>query len=162
MSSFYADVIVHDHRFNTLDRVADPLLLEPVTRAAVQAIMADAEAESLPLMLFETYRSQQRQETLFLQHRTQLRIVGCHHTGTAADLVRLVDGQPNWAVDYGFLGKLARRHNLVWGGDWAGFRDMDHVQRVRVTDQPRLFAGTFYPDANYSPYAAEQPKTRVA
>jgi hypothetical protein len=44
MSSFYEDVIKNDARFNSVNRVADPELLEPVTRAAVASILDDARA----------------------------------------------------------------------------------------------------------------------
>ena len=40
MSSFYDDVIKNDARFNSAKRVADPELLEPVTRAAIANSLA--------------------------------------------------------------------------------------------------------------------------
>ncbi len=40
MSSFYEDVIKNDARFNSANRMADPELLEPVTRAAIANIFA--------------------------------------------------------------------------------------------------------------------------
>ena len=61
MGNFYTNVIMSDPRFNSTKRIADPELLEPVTRDLVQAIIADAAANGLKLMIFETYRSQARQ-----------------------------------------------------------------------------------------------------
>jgi len=57
-----------------------------------------------------------------------------------------------------FLGKLAKKYDLVWGGDWGKpkvktrFSDNVHIQRCAVSDQKKLFAGTWYPDADYDPY----------
>lgn len=158
MPNFYTDVIRKDPRFNLSTRVADPTLLEPTTRAAVSGIVADAMAQGIQLMIFETYRSQVRQELLFKQGASKLQHVGDHHWGVAADLVVVVDNEPTWKFDYSFLGPLAIKHGLVWGGDWAepkikhSFVDSDHVQRILVSDQNKLFSGTWYPDDNYSPY----------
>jgi len=154
MGNFFIDVIQKDIRYHSNARIADLALLEPVTRQAVQNIVRDAAALNLPVMVFETYRSQERQALLFAQHATQLQKVGVHHYGLACDLVRLVDGEPSWKASYTFLGMLAHRYNLVWGGDWSSFIDADHVQRIAVSDQPRLFAGIWYPDPDDGPIVA--------
>jgi len=83
VSSFFVDVISKDGRFHSLKRISDPRLLEPRTRAAVKAVIADAAAHGIALMIFETYRSQERQTELFNQKATQLRTVGVHHFGLA-------------------------------------------------------------------------------
>ncbi len=95
MSNFYEDVILKDTRVNSTKIVADPTLLEPVTRQRVEAIIADAKAHGLDLMVFETYRSQARQELLFNQGATKLRTVGVHHYGLACDIVKVIDGEPS-------------------------------------------------------------------
>jgi hypothetical protein len=117
MSSFYEDVIKNDARFNSVNRVADPELLEPVTRAAVASILDDARALGIELMVFETCRSQAGQQELFNQEASKLRVVGVHHSGLACDLVKVVAGEPSWKGDFSFLGKLAHAHRLIWGGD---------------------------------------------
>jgi hypothetical protein len=157
MGNFYEDVVRKDARFNSTDVISDLQLLEPVIRAAVQAIIADAHADGLELMVFETYRSQARQTQLFNNGATQLKTVGVHHYGLACDIVRNVNGKPSWKGDFSKLGKLARKHKLIWGGDWGRpgvktkFPDEYHVQRCTVARQKALFAGTWYPDANYDP-----------
>lgn len=156
--SFFQSVIQADPRFHSTARCADLALLEPVTRAAVLAIQAEAAALGQPVMVFETYRSQERQTLLYAQHATQLKTVGVHHFGLACDLVRLVDGEPSWKPSYMFLGPLAAKHGLVWGGMWSTFKDMDHVQRCIVADQSRLFAQAWYPDANYDALGAVRTK----
>ena len=159
MGDFYTDVIRADERFASPQACADPLLLEPVTRAAVASIIAAAKAElGLDLMVFETFRSQARQRALFLKHATELSKVGTHGYGVAADIVRSVDGGPSWEGDFSFLGPLARRFGLIWGGDWGeplivhSFHDYDHVQRCSVVDESKLFSGEWYPDDEYLPF----------
>lgn len=156
--NFYTDVIAKDARFQSLDRISDPNLLAPTTRAQAQAIIDDAKHLGIDLIMFETYRSKERQGALFDQGVTQLKQVGVHHYGLACDLVKRVSGEPSWKGDYSFLGHLARQHGLVWGGDWGqpgvahSFQDNDHVQRCTVGRQPSLFSGAWYPDATYDPY----------
>jgi hypothetical protein len=134
-------------------------LLEPVTRDLVLAIIADAAKDGIKLMAYETFRSQARQTMLFKQKATKLQRVGVHHYGLACDLVKDVGGQPSWKGDFKFLGRLAKRHKMIWGGDWGNpsvkhsFVDGVHVQRCTVARQRTLFAGTWYPDDNYHPYA---------
>jgi glycoside hydrolase-like protein len=119
MGNFYVDVIMNDPRFNSSKRIADPELLEPVTRDLVQAIIADAAANGLKLMIFETYRSSARQIALFNQGATKLKQVGVHHYGLACDIVKDINGQPSWKGDFSMLGALAKHHKLIWGGDWG-------------------------------------------
>lgn len=155
--NFYTDVIMADPRFNSTKRIADPELLEPTTRDLVQAIITDAATNGLKLMIFETYRSQARQQALFNQGATKLKQVGVHHFGLACDLVKDINGQPSWKGDFSMLGALAKHHKLIWGGDWGTpgsvhtFVDTDHVQRVTIGRQASLFSGDWYPDANYDP-----------
>ncbi|SEA62860.1 M15 family metallopeptidase [Nitrosospira multiformis] len=158
MSSFYRDVILKDSRFNSTYRIADRDLLEPLMRQKVEGIVAAAKAKGFHLMVFETYRSQARQELLFEQGSTQLRKVGVHHYGLACDIVRSINGQPSWEGDFYMLGQLAREHSLIWGGDWGAhvqphtFIDAVHIQRCSIARQASLFEGTWYPDDAYDPY----------
>jgi hypothetical protein len=155
--SFYEDCIRKSELFTSSARVFSMDLLEPVTRAAVLNIFKDSAAAGMPLIVFETFRSRQRQQLLFDKGSTQLRQVGVHHYGLACDLVKSVAGGPSWKGDFDFLGLLAKKHGLIWGGDWGqpgvhhSFVDADHVQRVSVADQGKLFSGTWYPDENYVP-----------
>jgi hypothetical protein len=159
MGNFYTDVIMNDAPLHSTSVIADLALLEPATRAAVQGIIADAAAHGIALMVYETYRSQERQQALFNQGATKLRTVGVHHYGLACDIVKEVGGQPSWKGDFSFLAGLAKTHGLIWGGDWGtpnqphSFRDDDHVQRCSLTRQAALFRGDWYPDASYNPYS---------
>ena len=158
MSNFFTDVISKYPKLHSTDRVSDTELLEPVTKQRVDAIIADAKAHGINLMVFETYRSQERQQVLFEQGVTKLRQVGVHHYGLACDIVKSVNGEPSWKGDFSLLGQLAKEHGLIWGGDWGApnsphsFVDNVHVQRCTVGQQAALFRGEWYPDDNYDPY----------
>jgi len=158
MGNFFTDVISQDSRFNTTTRVADPALLEPMTRQLVQKIVDAAQQMGIAVMIFETYRSQARQLDLFNNGATKLRTVGVHQYGLACDIVRVAGGEPSWKGDFSFLGQLAHSSGLIWGGDWGdpgikhSFVDSVHVQRCTVARQGDLFAGNFYPDDSYNPY----------
>jgi D-alanyl-D-alanine dipeptidase len=67
MANFYINTIRNDKRFNSEERIDDINLLEPVTRKIVQNIIEQARLNGLELMVFETYRSQQRQALLYAQ-----------------------------------------------------------------------------------------------
>ncbi len=159
MSSFYMDVIKNSTLFDSVNRVSTLDLLEPSFRRKVQAILADASANGIQMMVFETYRSQARQHQLYLEGATQLKTVGVHHYGLAADIVYIHGGEPSWNGDFTILGHLARAHQLIWGGDWGtpnqthSFRDNDHVQWCTIARQAALFQGAWYPEATYNPYS---------
>jgi hypothetical protein len=152
VGNFYTDVIMKDWRFTSTKPISDMRLLEPVTRRKVQQIIDDAAAQGIRLMVYETYRSQERQELLYEQKATQLQTVGVHHYGLACDLVKDVGGHPSWKGDFKFIQKLARRYGFIWGGDWGRpdakpkLYDPGHVQRYTVARQKVLFNGTWYPD----------------
>lgn len=162
MGNFYTDVISPDPRFNSVKPVADMALLEPVTRQLVQSLVDAAKQMGIEVMVFETYRSQARQQQLFDNGATKLRQVGVHHYGLACDIVRVVGGAPSWKGDFSFLGQLAHSGAMIWGGDWGNpnikhtFVDPVHVQRVTIARQGALFAGTWYPDDNYNPYSNDE------
>lgn len=156
--SFYTETIVHDPRFHTTQPVHDIMLLEPITRFAVRAIIADAKNAGIELGAFETYRSKERQELLYQQKATKLQKVGVHHYGLACDLVKMIGNQPSWKGDFTFLIALCKKHGLISGNNWGqpkikhSFIDPGHVQRITLPRQQALFAGTWYPTPDYSPY----------
>ena len=161
MGNFYTDVICKDPRFHSTAQCRDIALLEPVTRAAVQSIIADAAAMGITLRVSETYRSQELQTKDYEEGASQLKTVGVHHYGLACDFFKVVNGKASWAGDWTFLSRLARKHGMISGLDWGheyvpdGFHDPDHVQRIAVADQSKLFSGEWYPDATYTPIPAE-------
>lgn len=160
MGNFFLDVIKKDARFNSTDRISDVELLEPGTRMAVAALIADAKTQGKPLRVLETYRSQARQEYLYHHGLTELREVGVHGFGLACDFAYEPDGKYDpRGEDYLFLIALCGKHGLVSGCDWGlpkirhPFHDYDHVQRVPLFRQKALFGGGWYPAALYDPHA---------
>jgi hypothetical protein len=158
MTNFYTNAIRNSKQFRSDDRYAGIELLEPGTRAAVLALVQDAHEQGHDLRILETYRSQARQSRLFVQRATQLRTVGCHGYGVAADFGVFVDGKyAENNAPYVFLRDLARKHGLISGQDWGhakegNFVDSGHVQRVPVWRQNDMFNGTWYPGEKYDPY----------
>lgn len=158
MSNFYDTVIRNSSAFRSDAACKDMSLLEPGTRAAVLAIVGDAKTQGVDLRVLETYRSQTRQSKLFVGHHTQLRTVGCHGYGVAADFGVFIKGvyQEN-NKPYVFLRLMARKHGLISGQDWGharggSFVDSGHVQRIPVWRQAALFGGSWYPPEQYDPY----------
>lgn len=157
--SFYSDVIRNSKAFRSDAVCKDMALLEPGTRAAVLALMAEAKADGVDLRVLETYRSQHRQSALFVKHATHLRTVGCHGYGVAVDFGVFTHGRyEEGNKPYLFLRQLARKHGLISGQDWGhpkmgDFVDSGHVQRVPVWRQGALFDGAWYPPTVYDPYA---------
>lgn len=155
--SFYSDVIVPSPNFSSIVECRDLNMLEPVTRSAVQSILSDAQKMGITLLTTETYRSPARQKQLFDQKATRLQNVGVHGYGLACDFCKIVDGVVSWAGDWSFLRDLAEKHGLISGLDWGhpekshDFVDPDHVQRVSLEDETRLWTSSWYPDASYLP-----------
>jgi len=158
MPSFFDTTIRNSKAYRSDATCKDMALLEPGTRAAVLALVDEAVKAGHDLRVLETYRSQTRQSALFMRRATQLRTVGCHGYGVAVDFGVFVNGK--YAEDnkpYVFLRQLAREHGLISGQDWGhskegSFVDSGHVQRVPVWRQAALFAGSWYPPADYDPY----------
>ena len=156
--NFYTDTLRKSPLFHSATPCRDIDMLEPVTRAAVQAIIADARTMGVEYRVDETFRSQSLQQQYFAKGLTKLRNVGVHGYGLACDIHWMKDGQfVQDGSKYQLLRFLAEKHGLICGGDWGtpssphSFRDFDHVQRVSLARQNDLFAGRWYPDASYRP-----------
>ena len=157
--TFYTETLRNSLAFRSNVVCKDMAMLEPGTRTAVIALVGEATKQGHDLRVLETYRSQTRQSALFMKHATQLRTVGCHGYGVAADFGVFVNGvYQEQNGPYVFLRQLARRHGMISGQDWGhqkegSFVDSGHVQRVPVWRQPALFGGSWYPPEAYDPYA---------
>lgn len=163
--TFYQDVLRKDKRFTSTEVCKDLGLLEPGTRAAVEAILLEAKDSHIDLRVLESFRSQARQHMLYLRRLTQLSRVGCHGFGIAVDFALYVDDK--YVEDgskYGPLWALLKAHGMISGQDWGNphiphsFRDPDHGQRCPVWRQPALFAETWFPPIVYDPFTDAQPR----
>jgi hypothetical protein len=155
MGNFYTDVIQKDKRFNTTAVVNDTALLEPSFRLKAQTVVDAAASAGITLVSTETFRSSQRQQSLFVAGKTQLKTVGVHHYGLAIDFAKkLTNGKLSWDGDWTFMAKLAADAGIISGVDWGtpgqthSFVDSDHLQGCTVAEQVKLFAGTWYPGAS--------------
>ena len=162
--SFYTDVIQKDPRFHATTSIRDVALLEPVTRVASQKLIQLAkERTGIELFITETYRSAERQLICFETGLSDLKEVGVHHYGLAFDVAKLVNGRAFWGGDWTFIVPLAKECGLISGVDWntpphpRKRIDSDHLQRCSIARQPALFAGTWYPESTYDPYADSLP-----
>lgn len=158
--NFFEQTIESSHLLHTTSKVGSTSLIEPTTLYLINEVIAEAKKEfDIELIVFESFRSKERQLNMFNQGVSHLKNVGVHYYGLAADLVPLIDGEPNWDKwDFRHLGILARKHGLIWGGDWGTswdehtFHDTDHVQFCSVARQGDLFSGSWYPTPEYRPY----------
>ena len=156
--SFYTDVIQKSPHFTSATPCHDINMLEPVTRAAILAIIADAKMLGLDYRVDETFRSSALQLHYYNTGASRLKNVGVHHYGLACDIKWFVNGA--FVTDgskYQTMRFLAEKHGLISGSDWGqptmphSFRDYDHCQRVTLARQNDLFAGRWYPDETYNP-----------
>lgn len=135
--------------FYTQTQRSDGLeLLYPPFLFALVSLFVRARGEGLPVTIYETYRSQERQLQLFNQGATTLKKNGMHHFGIAADIVFLTaSGNPSWAESNNWtrLGAIGRDLGLEWGGLWSGFVDKPHFQLVPATAsaQAKIIAGEY-------------------
>lgn len=121
--------------------------LAPFFREAVERVVADLKAWDYTPQVFETMRTTERQAFLYGFGRTWDDGRGVvTHSQTADDTwhgyglaVDIICARLKWNAPLNFwyvLGTSARRHGLVWGGDWntdwsvsdEKFADRPHIQ----------------------------------
>jgi peptidoglycan L-alanyl-D-glutamate endopeptidase CwlK len=54
-----------------------------------------------------------------------------HSKGRAMDIAWLVNGKITYSVPnswWDIYGAIARKHGLIWGGDWKSFKDKPHIE----------------------------------
>lgn len=126
---------------------SDSTLLAPRFRDAVARVIEDMRAWGYTPIVFETLRTTERQAFLHGFGRTYDDGRGVvTHSATADDTwhgyglaVDIICAKKKWNAPPDFwhvLGTSARRHGLVWGGDWNGdwsvtdetFMDRPHIQ----------------------------------
>lgn len=61
-----------------------------------------------------------------------------HCRGAAYDFCCYVNGQPSWDREdlFRLAGALGKALGLVWGGDWAGLRDLGHCELSNWKELP--------------------------
>ena len=107
-----------------------PALIAVVERAIART--------SVDFMIVEGLRTPERQAVLVRAGASRT-LKSRHLTGHAVDVAALVDGQVRW--DWPLYGRIAEAFKtaalelkvpIVWGGDWASFRDGPHFELDRT------------------------------
>ena len=104
-------------------------LLFPPFRAQIYNLLRRLSLAGVELHPFETWRSNSRQDELFVAGRSKATAGrSFHQYGLAADLVGGGPGKWTWdGVDWAVAGVAAAELGIVWGGDWQ-FSDKAHFQ----------------------------------
>ena len=122
--------------------------MNPMLATKVRALLTALTQRQFQPKVFYGWRSVEVQARLFAMGRSKVKF-SFHNAqqpnGTpnayAADII---DGRYAWtpqAESSGFwkaLGEEAHIRGLVWGGDWASFRDWAHVQLVQNAELSRI------------------------
>lgn len=108
--------------------------LNPQFSRLLEMLLLDARAEGLNVFLFEGFRSQEKQDELFISGRGVTTAKGgnsYHNYGLAADIIFYDDkGHPSWSQhhDWQKLGRLGKKRALEWGGDFKRLKDLGHFE----------------------------------
>lgn len=112
------------------NRISNPDLLYPAFARRVQKAISSARAAKIPIEIFETYRTPNRQQELYDQGRTKPGPIvtnaqagySWHNYGIAVDVVMRVDGKFNWSNElyYHDAAQYFESQGLRWAGH-SGF-----------------------------------------
>jgi peptidoglycan L-alanyl-D-glutamate endopeptidase CwlK len=143
MSAGRADAIATYHRAVV---TADPQLLAPLFRGAVEAAIAECNSQALHALVYETYRSNELQAIYYARGRTVIppdqpvtyamnNLYSWHGYGLAVDVIHRIK---QWDAGEEWFQKVAgifTRHGCRWGGDWLQ-RDLPHFQWAPCKPSP--------------------------
>lgn len=113
--------------------------VHPLLRQKAEAVIAQLAAEGLTVEVVSGLRTADEQNALYAQGRTKpgpkvtyaKAWQSNHNYGLAVDFCPFVNSKPDWNAPRAVwkrIGEAAERQGLEWGGRWAKFRDMPHVQ----------------------------------
>lgn len=108
-------------------------LLKPEMRTSVANIQSYLFLYNLPLKLFETFRTAERQAQLVKDGYSKT-LNSKHLIGEAADFVVCDGGKWSWdyekyKLQYNMLGVIIRHVGLIWGGDFKSIFDPCHAEK---------------------------------
>lgn len=121
------------HTLKRLEKV------HPELKRRAEILLARLAGQGITVEVVQGLRTPEEQDALYAQGRTKPgRIVtyakrwqSNHNYGLAVDLCPFVNGKPQWNAPqevWKLIGKSAESLGLEWGGRWAKFRDLPHVQ----------------------------------
>lgn len=128
-------------------------LLHPVVRTAIEKVMRQLEEEKIPFRIFETYRSPERQQSLYDQCRTApgRRVTKAspwtsyHQYGLAVDVVLYVDGKWSWDASGSHKRHWERLHEVARANGMEPLSwELPHLQYAGTT-VAKLRAGDYPP-----------------
>ena len=113
------------------------LLYQPFADQVV-ALLKKCDDEGLKGGIYMGLRTYQEQDALYAQGRTvkgKLIVTNAkggqsyHNFGLAVDYVfKDRYGNWTWQGQYNIIGEIAKECGLEWGGGWASFKDIPHIQ----------------------------------
>lgn len=115
----------------------------PVLRLKVIYMQEQIKLLSLPVAVFETGRTRERQEYIMKQGFTRtlqskhLINVSDNNLSLAVDFVYYDEKGWSWDYEnheheYETLGMIGKHQGLVWGADWKTFTDYPHFQLTQA------------------------------
>lgn len=121
--------------------------LHPSIRPMAEALLRDAEAAGISLVITQGLRTNEEQARLYAQGRTAPgKIVtyapagsSWHNFGLAFDVALLRDGKPTWPNDlklWARIGELGKAVGLAWGGDFPPVNGKDRKDRPHFEHHP--------------------------
>ncbi|MFS0674997.1 M15 family metallopeptidase [Ornithinibacillus sp. 179-J 7C1 HS] len=124
-----------------------PTELHPIVAKNTEILVESAKEIGISIVITESIRSLERQETLYEQGRTSEGSIvtyakageSFHNYGLAIDFAIedskgnlawdiTYDGNKNNVPDWNEVASIAKELGFEWGGDWRGFQDYPHLQ----------------------------------
>lgn len=113
------------------DRIDDLSMLDSIFRDSIESFIRDCKKQGIDIIVFETYRSSERQNLLKNKGRSKLSGgKSKHQYGLAIDIVPTINGELQWNNKklWQKIGKISKKYNFEWGGNWVYFKDYPHFE----------------------------------
>ena len=103
----------------------------------VKLVISEAKSQGIDLRVVAGFRDSAKQQKLYSQGRTTkggivsnaLPGLSYHNYGWAVDVCEFRNGKPYWkSKHWNEIGRIGKKHGLVWGGDWTRLVDKPHLQ----------------------------------
>lgn len=112
--------------------------LTPEMQVLCKAFIEACRKEGIDIIITSTYRDFESQDALYAQGRTKpgKKVTNAkagysmHNFRLAFDFLPLTNGKADWENTALFMkcGKIGQSVGLEWGGAWATFKDLPHMQ----------------------------------
>lgn len=116
----------------------DISLLLPKVQEMTRLLISECKKQGIEIIITSTYRDEAEQNALYAQGRTLSGNVvtnakfgdSMHNWKTAVDFAPVVNGVVPWNNKMLFtkIGEIGEKVGFEWGGRWASFLDMPHLQ----------------------------------